>query len=1568
MNQVVLNAATPALDRAKAKIEDVLAKLAGSIPSDNDLYTYFTNNSNKTYTLGDETQLEVVVDFGNGQDAAPGSQPPLPDGKLESLSNKLATSLNNDETLTSAWKFPSDTDNNGLFDSYTLYGIYYRSPTYDTTTGNFNRPRNALNARTPPMSGGTIGGQCPNATGTSASFVGTSSWYKAGANLAKSFFVYTATVPITTLPTNPPVGNANQYEKYTGTQGFSALEYQQDRVRIPLTNNAVVYQDDVELTPGPTFRLNGRLVTNSNLLLGNFGNGVYLYQVSSPYSCYYQEENSRIVVGGNVAAAGIIDGVPDNNYQPVNVDLFQGVGKPPGQDVISSTNRSTSNPAAQVSYNSQAYTQRLARLVAAQIANDPIGSTDPSVVQSAVTAAAVTGAPASQQSQVRQTQLQSYFTNLTRRVPSLEVPYTGDALGSYATSNPLQGSGDTLRPIDAWAYPTNPNDGITGTGYTGLSLQTSQLQATQPQQQKQLGTEQYLGDRIQVGNNLPALWFNNGLFANANTQQNLSNVNWTAGSGTRYRQTQVQTLANLGITDRDGDWEQAAAAKPTTPLDNNGGLRVVTGAGVYERKNSFLPTPYYYAPTSFTPIQSTTYDDPATPTVEAYPMVWPDSMPMSPGAQVSDNTSTPSQWTALPTSLPAAVGSNTSPHTTIDPSTPKYAKGDLRMRATVVYHYAQSTYNPKSPTSYQTPIACVSSYYDPTNSTTATLANSNNGVAYPAPTTNASSLTGVSAPNAIGLFGSLNNGDENSTTLLGRLYYQANLRFPSGRVVNQLLRDALNAKASNQNLTLSQQSAIDSTICALQILDGTLSPSTTFIPNNAIREIAFLDARQIQAIDKDDTSTYPVETFTTDGNPNILNSLAKLTGKYDLDVEKRQPLEIRATMLDLNLLRQQTISGPNVLAPSEYLLPNTGIIYASRDDALLDLSDKSVNADGSANMQARQLLSPTDFKLDPTRRPNGILLTNGSNLSRSPTFQAAEKGLILATNLPAYVQGDFNIHSGEEFINTLASDWSNFYTRTAAQINPNFACRQGDPRLPKCTTGDQWRTATILADAVTLLSNNFKFGFRNHGDYDLRNNNGNQDSINKLLYNGFWYNNFVTNGLSSGGLTVSGLTPQDTDYVNGTNNVVDSSYFNNFVTPIQRRGNFPEYVMELCRKLPVSECQPTDWVLGTTANPNAMSIGVVGKLANTLIAGTTARPTISPVDQRYARRVAFLRDSSGKLLADNKGQPIPLGIKGSSVNVFPYNSVPSTVTSIINTANILFSSGPDSANNALWFRDMNYLGITAQPNQQNQQNGQILIYSLTSTFNSGGYVAYQPASGPIQLLDGQPLLVPVLQFQNTTNSGLPLATSTNAQGSNVISTKWIQQATQTTFNLAAAAGDTPARANSTTQVYESNGGLYNFVRFLENWQNTTTARISGSFIQLKRSAYATAPWGSVLPAPSFGPPTTGGAFVYPQGYRSGYGLLGFNYGWDYLPFYVAPNREWGFDVALLSQSPDLFAQKLTLAPTSPPNEFFREVNQDDPWIQTLLCAAQKDSTGKYSSYAVDANQLPSCQLSLSSYP
>jgi hypothetical protein len=43
-------------------------------------------------------------------------------------------------------------------------------------------------------------------------------------------------------------------------------------------------------------------------------------------------------------------------------------------------------------------------------------------------------------------------------------------------------------------------------------------------------------------------------------------------------------------------------------------------------------------------------------------------------------------------------------------------------------------------------------------------------------------------------------------------------------------------------------------------------------------------------------------------------------------------------------------------------------------------------------------------------------------------------------------------------------------------------------------------------------------------------------------------------------------------------------------------------------------------------------------------------------------------------------------------------------------------------------------------------------------------------------------------------------------------------------------------------------------------------------------------------------------------------------------------------VGLLTQQPDLFAQRFTEALPSP-NEFFRETNRDDRWTKALLCSA-----------------------------
>ena len=97
------------------------------------------------------------------------------------------------------------------------------------------------------------------------------------------------------------------YETFKGNKGFAALEYQQDRERRPLTNNAVLYNDDLEISPGGGINLNGRIQTNSNLFAARRFDPIRFYLVSSPDSCYFSERNSKIVVGGNVANARISD-------------------------------------------------------------------------------------------------------------------------------------------------------------------------------------------------------------------------------------------------------------------------------------------------------------------------------------------------------------------------------------------------------------------------------------------------------------------------------------------------------------------------------------------------------------------------------------------------------------------------------------------------------------------------------------------------------------------------------------------------------------------------------------------------------------------------------------------------------------------------------------------------------------------------------------------------------------------------------------------------------------------------------------------------------------------------------------------------------------------------------------------------------------------------------------------------------------------------------------------------------------------------------------------------------------
>lgn len=1469
VNQEVLLAATPGLERAKAKLTQAFDLSGSGSPEESSLMTIL---GAEVYTFQDEERLTLEFDVnGNGTiddvvniDDQDGPRPPR-------------------ERINTAWGFEEDLNGDGDPDRYNIYGILFLEPGRE-------QARTPVNARGNPIpridSPFNTNPNCPQGRGAFSSGDVRGGWLLQENNLVKPFFIYSTSIPVS-------------------GRGFAAVEMQQDRRAVPIVLNAVVYENDADITPGENFELNGRIMVNGNLFIRR--NNVTFRQISSPESCSYEIENSKILIGGNFGT-GRADSSTTEGAN-ATVDLFQPNATPKS---VSWTNAhlTVNQPPNQVSDNDLEYAERIKGLVDAQMEN--AADTDPQEVKDAVA-----------EGEERRRSLEMYFTPRTRRVPNREA--ASENFDPSVDTATLNGSGDTLRPKDEWIYPQQIDGGnatistTSGSNHSRLDLWTNgnklRLPARNPDLVKEEQRETELGDRILVGNGLPERWYNNGDFS-TQAEQFIKNIVWDAGGGDRFRRTQMFDMPNLGNTGRNGFWERAAAREPTEDEKFIGGARIVTGAGIYLPGSSFLPRPGKAA------------DNPDTPENEsAFDVVWPDTMPM---------------WEDSNFDGKAKMADD--------------EMGDLRMRATVVYHYTTTPW--AEPGDRQNPIACISSYYDPTTQDTAKNRHglpwdaatatgegmSHNGIVYAPQILSVSQQT----PNADGLFTAANE----SGSVLERIYYQANLVFPDGRFVNEPLRKAL-AKAPADR-SLEEQSAIDAAVCAMQIFNGTAgSPTEATINHGTIFERTLLDARQVKALEDDDG-------FFADGK-----------GTYDRPLEDRQPLEIRTTVIDLNKLRQKAMAA----GENEFLLPNSGIVYATRDDALRDDSTGD------------SITSPVDFVLDETRRPNGIMLINGERLDRRTTFFGDERGLmwergfILVSNLPAYVKGTFNLHQtpGGTPLSEFIDEGSDFDARK--NRNLNFDCRQGSE--PGCTTGDTWRRATVLSDAVTLLSSDFREGYRWEGDYNLRNNmilsqdyrqlkglnpvkleggydvdgiddisseprfneqhfgfdlNGNGTSQREVVIeqdddgeditemqdeivseadltleavrriNGFYDNNFMT--------TQEAWRDNNALRLNG-DGVSKSSYLNNNVTPIQTRANGIEYVMEICRKPLVSMCEPGDWVVNIPGQTNfpeyASELSKWETLNRTLNnnnyppAGTTAQRVKRLEDRIYPRRVAFLRDyeNGHKLFLDSNGNPVPLAVNGNTVTPAPFGE---NINIPIDDGN--FSpAGTDTA--------YSFSAIAAKTNAPRP-----LMFQMDGSYPK---IRWKPRpSHPDEYFYAQPLWEPVVQVNSTVPG------TNNAWGNP------IQTAVATTFDLIVASGDSPIRL-TVGNYTELNGGLHNFTRFLESWRNQT-ATIKGSFFQIKRSAYATGPMMPVLDQEDprltkFGPRRTTGDRPYLNPVDSGQ-----------TPFYRPPVRNYGYDVGLVTAAHmDEFAFRLTTPATQPPDEYFREVSRDDPWVHTLLCGTKVDN-------------------------
>jgi len=129
-----------------------------------------------------------------------------------------------------------------------------------------------------------------------------------------------------------------------------------------------------------------------------------------------------------------------------------------------------------------------------------------------------------------------------------------------------------------------------------------------------------------------------------------------------------------------------------------------------------------------------------------------------------------------------------------------------------------------------------------------------------------------------------------------------------------------------------------------------------------------------------------------------------------------------------------------------------------------------------------------------------------------------------------------------------------------------------------------------------------------------------------------------------------------------------------------------------------------------------------------------------------------------------------------------------------------------------------------------------------------------------------------------------------------------------TVNAVMIAGLVPSRQ------FQSYGGLHNFPRFLEFRQGRPIF-ISGSFLNLKFSNQSTGPYDQ-------------------DAWESNENATDA----ELLPYYAAPRRTWGYDVALQLTRPGPVSSRLVTVGGAR-SEFYRELPASDPYVLNLRCAS-----------------------------
>ncbi|MBD2035096.1 hypothetical protein H6F76_08650 [Leptolyngbya sp. FACHB-321] len=272
--RVIYNAATPAIDRARAKLETLFdatkdSRYPGGVPAEN----YMTG------MLRNDGSYGVGALGGSDQYTIPGETRINLDG---------ATKTGELTPQDNAWAFRTDTNGDGALDATVVYSIVLQTPP-DTggvagsgvvNTSETNKANN-LQVRQGPLSN-QLRGNCAIAQDSAASSAA-QGWFQdlsTSSTLRKNFQVDALVIP-DTINTNG---------------SFTTLEMQQDRKLDRGNKWGAWFRYDMEIFPGPTFNWNGAMHTEGSFMTKP-QSGFNAYLVSSQASCLMSTaSNSEITV------------------------------------------------------------------------------------------------------------------------------------------------------------------------------------------------------------------------------------------------------------------------------------------------------------------------------------------------------------------------------------------------------------------------------------------------------------------------------------------------------------------------------------------------------------------------------------------------------------------------------------------------------------------------------------------------------------------------------------------------------------------------------------------------------------------------------------------------------------------------------------------------------------------------------------------------------------------------------------------------------------------------------------------------------------------------------------------------------------------------------------------------------------------------------------------------------------------------------------------------------------------------------------------------------------------------